>query len=346
MLEYKPWSKKELIETINLYKNGQLSILDIELSGKCNFRCVYCDSPDRHKDFCVDLERIQTEMMSGNIRWIFVCGLGEPTYGQNGEILLELLKLAERFDARCSIFTNLSQLTDEFIEYVDKGILYLLFKMDSLNSINIGNIYGTSASSEQLANVKEIIKHVHVEDDCTNLAASIVPTKENIDEIPSIVQWCMDNNIYPLIAELENAGNGEGVFQQLDPGKEALARLRLKLFAQYGDEFRIPICPAMVGGIHINHNGVITVDKKTGFSCHWFWLENPQTKQIDNFNHNGNWNTYASEIIDYRYNCIDSVRTCIKDCNKTTYVFGGCGGSIEDLLLNHLALHTDRKADN
>lgn len=339
MYEYLPWSKKELIKTIDAYRHGQLSILDIELSGNCNFKCKYCDSPDRHKEFHVDLERVRAAMMTGRIRWVYICGLGEPTYGMNSEILSKLLEYAEEFGVRCSIFTNLSNLTEKLIEYVDKGILYLLFKMDSLNVAGVEDLYGTINPQQQVANVNNIADHVRIKDGLTNLAASIVPTKENMREIPNIVQWCIEHSIYPLIAELENAGEGAEIFQQLDPGKEALSKLKWELFLQNGDEIKVPICPAMIGGIHINHDGIITVDRKTGFSCHWFWLENPEVKQISDFNHVGTWDTYTEKIINYRNGRVDDVRKYINNCNKVTYVFGGCGGSIEAILLGHLALH-------
>lgn len=342
MCEYLPWSKKELIKTINAYIEGQLSILDIELSGKCNFHCKYCDSPDRTKDFHVDLEKIHQQLATGKIRWIYICGLGEPSFEKNGETLLKLLDFAEEFGVKCSIFTNLSNLTDRFLEYVDKGILYLLFKMDSLDPMLAENLYGTESSTQQISNVRSMASHVKLQDGCTNLAASIVPTKENIREIPSIVHWCAEHNIYPLIAELENAGDGADIFQQLNPGKEQLSKLKWKLFMQNGYELRVPICPAMIGGLHINHDGVITTDKKTGFSCHWFWLESPEVKQIADFNHEEDWNTYSETIINYRRSRIEYVREYLETCEKTTYVFGGCGGSVEDILLGHLALHSKR----
>lgn len=343
MYEYLPWSKKELINTINAYKDGQLSILDIELSGRCNFHCKYCDSPDRTKDFHVDLEKIYRQLATGKIRWIYICGLGEPTFERNGKTLLKLLSFAEEFGVKCSIFTNLSNLTSQFLEYVDKGILYLLFKMDSLDSVLAGSLYGTTDPIRQISNVKSMASHVKLQDGCTNLAASIVPTRKNIHEIPGIAHWCIEHNIYPLIAELENAGEGENVFQQLDPGKEQLSRLKWKLFMQNGDELRVPICPAMIGGLHINHDGVITTDKKTGFSCHWFWLEAPEVKQIADFNYGDDWDTYSENIINYRKSRIEYVRKCLENCEKMTYVFGGCGGSVEDILLGHLALHSEEE---
>lgn len=342
MIEYLPWSNKELIKTIEEYRNGHLSILDIELGGTCNFNCLYCDSPDRHKDFQVDLDRVKSEMEDRKIRWIYICGLGEPTYGKNVEVLLELLALAKTYDAKCSIFTNLSNIPDKFIEYIDKGVLCLLFKADSLNSLHASKIYGTGETDIQVLNIKRIVEHVHIVDGCTNLAASIVPTQENINEIPGIVQWCIDHNVYPLIAELENAGDGADVFQRLDPGKMNLAKLKWDLLIQQCDNIKVPICPAMIGGVHVNYKGIVTVDEKTGFSCHWFWLDNPVVKPIGDFSTLSNWEDYENNIIGYRKSRVDHIKGYIENSPKGVFVFGGCGGSVEDILLSHLALHVDR----
>lgn len=46
MLEYLPWSNQERVTCLGTYKNGQFSILDIELDGEYN-SCAYRDSPDR-----------------------------------------------------------------------------------------------------------------------------------------------------------------------------------------------------------------------------------------------------------------------------------------------------------
>ena len=139
MYEYYPWSKTTLKQCITDYKEGKLTILDLELSGACNFKCKYCDSPDRNKGFSIETEKIESLLKNGQIRWIFICGLGEPTYGPNYEELIKILKVAKRNGAKCSIFSNLSNLTKELLDYIDDEVLYILFKLDSFETKNIEN---------------------------------------------------------------------------------------------------------------------------------------------------------------------------------------------------------------
>ena len=156
MYEYLPWSKKELSKSLQDYRSGILSILDIELGGDCNFHCQYCDSPDRSKEFHVSFSKIDEVMQEGKIRWIYICGLGEPTFGKNHDILAKLLAMAEKYSVRCSIFTNLSNISSKLMEYIDKGILYLLFKMDSMDEERLVNLYGVKQTYQQIEKVEEI----------------------------------------------------------------------------------------------------------------------------------------------------------------------------------------------
>lgn len=339
MIEYLPWSAEELKKTVQAYNNKKLTILDIELGGTCNFHCVYCDSPDRSKPFRINREKLRIILETGNIRWVYICGLGEPTYGANHSVLINLLKISEENGVRVSIFTNLSTLDDELLGYVKRGTLFLLFKMDSFNSKSTDYLYGTDTSIHS-QRIKELIDCVRLQNNCTNIAASIVPTVKNIKEIPSIVGWCLDHNVYPLIAELEHAGKGFGLYEQLSPSKDELARLKILLLTEYGIDIKVPICPSIIGGIHINNEGVITVDQKTGFSCHWFWLENPCIKKITDFNHEGSFQEYEKEIIDYRNDQKEDVCKCLENGIKEPFVFGGCGGSLDEILMYHLGLHT------
>lgn len=342
MYEYLPWSKRELSKSLQDYCNGILSILDIELGGECNFHCKYCDSPDRHKDFHVNIEKIEAVMQEREIRWVYICGLGEPTYKQNGIILEKLLDIAEKNNVRCSIFTNLSNITDKLLEYVDKGILYLLFKMDSLSETNISDLYGIETANLQIEKVKKLVDHVIIRNGCTNLAASIVPTKTNMCEVPQIVEWCIEKNIFPLLAELENAGAGINSFNRLCLSKEELSDIKWEIMVKYSEDIDVPICPAMISGIHINNEGIVTVDKKTGFSCHWFWLKTPEVMHIADFNENGTWNEYSSLIRTYRMKQTENVKLYLENSYNDFYVFGGCGGSIKELLLSHIVLHKSK----
>lgn len=340
MIEYMPWSNKVISECFRDYEKGIFSILDIELGGQCNYHCIYCDSPNREKMCNISREKIENTFKECNIRWVFICGLGEPTAEGNKTILLNILELCDQYGAKCSIFTNLSRLTSDLVEYIDKGILYLLFKYDSRDLLKNINLYGVSSVSRQLFNVDRIKKHVKIENGCTNLAASIVPTKINRDDILDIVKDCLSNNIYPLIAELENSGDAQDYYAQLALSYDELLSIKCEVNKLINETYKIPICPSVISGVHIRHDGYVTVDEFTGLSCHWFWLKEPKTRVIGSFN-TMSISEIESLIESVREERFLSVKLLLE--NSKNMVFGGCGGDVYDLLQQYVNIALRRK---
>lgn len=339
MLEYLPWSMKVLNECLDDYKIGKFSILDIELGGQCNYHCIYCDSPTRNKTCMVDLDKIEAAFITKSIKWVFVCGLGEPTVSGNISILLKILKLCEKYGVKCSIFTNLSMLNEEIKYYIQEGILNILFKYDSSTVERTMHLYGVTNVDKQLCNIAKVKELVRATGNGTNVAASIVPTKVNKDEILNIVKDCIANNIYPLIAELENSGDAQNYYEQLALSVEELREIKEQVNALIGESYFVPVCPAVICGVHIRQDGNVTVDERTGLSCHWFWLEEPKTHVISNFN-DKDYNLIINKIETYRESHIKSVEDLLQNRNES--VFGGCGGDAISLLKKYLGIFNRR----
>lgn len=339
MIEYLPWSTHEYERCLDVYLKGNLSILDIELGGQCNYHCIYCDSPNREKKCMVSISQVEKLFQEFPIKWVFVCGLGEPTVQGNLEILLGILKLCERYEAKCSIFTNLSTLSSAIEEYVKKGILNILFKYDSSDIVKAIRLYGAPNVNKQIYNIEKIKKYVRMKDDKTNIAASIVPTKVNKDEIVSIVKDCLNHGIFPLIAELEDSGEAHEYYSQLALSEEELTQIKNAVNEIIQEEYRVPVCPAVICGIHIRYDGKVTVDEYTGLSCHWFWLQEPKTYVVGDFN-----TEKVSELIGkiecYRQKQYTNIQNVL--VQKSHFVFGGCGGDAITLLQNYVEVYERR----
>ncbi len=335
MIEYRPWSQAVLEESLNSYKQGGFNILDIELGGQCNYHCIYCDSPSRDKHCRISIDQLQVAFEKRNIKWVFVCGLGEPTAFGNMQVLLDILKLCEKYGAKCSIFSNLSTINSDLEYFIKKQILHILFKYDSRDIAKNMNLYGVPNVNKQLFNIEKIKKLVTVEDNTTNIAASIVPTKINKVDIIEIVKDCLDHNIFPLIAELENSGDAQEYYSQLALSDDELKELKSQIDHLIQEDYKVPVCPSVIGGVHIRHDGQVTVDKFTGLSCHWFWLEEPQTCTVGDFN-SDKYENIVESIINYRKTKIDFVRDII-DVKKKS-IFGGCGGDATYLLQRYLEI--------
>ena len=339
MVEYLPWSKKVYQESLNQYRKGFFSSLDIELGGDCNFRCLYCDSPKYSKKCQVSVPVIKDLLSTGNISWVYICGLGEPTFCDNYKKLIELLECCSQYGVRCSIFSNLSNLTSKLKEYIYDGILHVQFKYDTKNADLIKTLYGTSSPKYQLYNIRAIKRLVKSDGRTTNLAASIVPTRLNIHNILPIVEECLEANIFPLLGELEYSGRGQENYNRLCLHPEEVSQLKKDVDKLCREIYEIPVCPSVISGIHIDYSGHVTVDKTTGLSCHWFWLDKPQTNSLIHCGTETSLDTITKAILDYRNNCIENIVTFLNTKRHIGMAFGGCGGNTTDLFKQYLENH-------
>lgn len=336
MIEFLPWSKQLLNDCLQKYKeNSRLCILDVELGGHCNFRCKYCDTPKYVQPIQYDLLQIEQLIQEGQLEWLFLCGLGEPTATGNVQNFKQLLAFCKKHSVKCSVFTNIANFDDELYEYVEDEVLYPLFKLDSFNVKTICEIYHIS---EELAlnHIKNILKmpnYVRRRNNTVNICASIVPSTDNVNELQDIVKWCIDNGIFPLIGDLEDAGKGQYIYNSLKVSDSTLRELKDFILNLTGNDYTIPICPSVLFGLHINYEGYIVVDRITGLSCHWFWLTEPQIEKLSLISEHS-FNDLSNMVLNYRRNQKNQLSNLLAGRNRL--VFGGCGGDIIDLLTFYL----------
>jgi len=337
MIEYLPWSKKELEKTLNLYQNKFFSILDIELGGACNLSCIYCDTPQKKARSKINLDILNMLANRLSLNWLFICGLGEPTAKQNIDLLLKILNFCDKRNIKCSMFTNLLEINEDIVKYIQKGILYILYKLDTLDEKKMNIIYRTKKGKKILNIIKSLEKYVMITDGCTNISASIVPTKLNENELLSLIEYCNERNFFPLIGDLEYSGKSKEQFEKLKISENDLFQIRLEIFNRFGYHYQVPICPAVIGGIHINHEGYLIVDRCTGLSCHWFWLKEPKIESLMKIDKHTDINNIFRKIMDYRNKKITYIESMLPQFKELP--FGGCGGDIKYMLTKYLEIH-------
>lgn len=332
MMQYRPWEKKE-VENLISQSNHTLPILDIQLGGACNLKCIYCDTPKYGLPCSVDLDSIEKLMNDGSIKWVYVCGLGEPTAAQNLNHLKAILKMCKDRDIKLSMFSNMLNVDDELLRYIDDGTLHVLFKLDTFDKDKMSYLYGKDKGDIFLKNYQALKEVTHTYNGVTNLGASIVPTSVNYDELLYIINWCMENNIFPLIGQLEDAGSCSKVYKELEVKEADLLKLREYISRTYGVNYEMPTCPATISGIHVTNTNNVILDKRTGLSCPWFWLDEPQIEVIGNIQ-DMNYDQIINRILKYRANKLDDVAYMEKHIEL--YPFGGCGGNAKTLLRTYL----------
>ena len=341
MKEFMPWSKSTYDAAVNQYKKGRLSILDIQVSGACNYNCLYCDSPERHLPCMINFDHLEGLIRKepGFYKWMFVCGLGEPLWAKNKPILLRLLSLCRESGIKCSIFTNGSQIDEQILDYVRTGTLYPIIKIDSFVRELSCEIYGTPEAVKTLDAVDSLFEIARgLNCSACHVAASIVPTTKNLSEIIDIVKKCFENNVFPLLGQLEYAGKAISNYDQLLLSREDLLRLKDDISDAIGEEYTVPICPSVIAGIHITNDGWISVDKRSGLSCSWFWLETPETEKLCEVNTINGFEEADRTILGYRRKVIGQMSELSKGIE--VHPFGGCGGNVKDLTEAYVELQT------
>lgn len=339
MKEFLPWSNMVCRQSTKNYIDGKFSILDVQLSGACNYNCIYCDSPNRNMESNINIDYLEQLLskQSGQFQWMFICGLGEPIYKNNKTKLLQLLELCEKNKIRCTIFTNGSNIDETILNYIKKGILFPIIKIDTFSNELAEKLYGTKQSIKNLSAIKKLFDISRLnQDDYFHIAASIVPTSLNVEEILEIVSCCIDNNVFPLLGQLEYAGKAIGSYNDLLLSKDELLSLKSRISNLIGQEYRVPICPSVISGIHINNRGYVSVDKKSGLSCSWFWLKTPDTIDICNINNISSLAIAEKEIYNYRESITQTLSEIYLQVEE--HPFGGCGGNIKDIFNDYLKI--------
>ncbi len=337
MITYLPWSTENLLGILEVFRAGHLPIIDLEFSALCRHRltsggCLYCDSPTGLQHFAElsasEVTNIIAAAQPGeHLRWLYCCGLGEPTDDGKFE---EVIEFAFRHGVHSSIFTNGLNLSRHFLEFLYVNGASLLIKCDSLNPRVFGRLLGVDDCLivDKVYNAIQMaidVGFARSEDDgCTRLALSVVPTKHNVEDIPEVVRFCKTNNLYPLLGQLEHAGRGKDSYEELVLGVQDLLTLKSKVETILGESYEIPVCPAGIAGIHINNVGAVIVHQATGLSCPWFDLEDPATAVIGNVRQASIGHLWQ-KVSEYRRNSLSNHEAWTSITQQD--VFGGCGGS-------------------
>ncbi len=344
MMQYKPWEKKE-VDSLISESNKKLPILDIQLGGACNLRCAYCDTPKYGLPCSVDLPAIEKLMNDGDVKWVYVCGLGEPTEESNIRHLKQILAWCKEKNIGLSMFSNILNLDSELLDYIDSGVLSILFKIDTFDKYKMNYLYGIDKVRDlfdedpcdiMLRNYQALREVTHNRGGVTNLGASIVPTRVNYSELSIIIDFCMEAGIFPLIGQLEDAGCCSKIYKSLEVKPEDLIAYRKYISRTYGIDYEMPTCPATISGIHITNTNRIILDKRTGLSCPWFWLDEPLLEIIGNIK-DMNYNEIVKYILEYRRKKLPEVVEMEK--HVELYPFGGCGGNAKKLLKTYIDIN-------
>lgn len=334
LIIYKPWSPNVIKLSMKKFSGGFLPALDIELSAQCNHNsCIYCDShvgfPSWSEPSFDQLKSVIDEGKDLGVEWVYICGLGEPA---NDDKFFRLIRYLHENEISVSIFSNGIGYSRADVKYLKNNEVNLILKLDSFNEVVFDHLLGKKGSARQIYKTLQLLlEEGYAErniDNYSDLAFSIVITKMNLCDIPMIVKYCKENNIFPSVGELEYSGKAKDLFNKLSPSRDELIDLKNRIDLILGYDYKKPVCPSAIAGLHLNNLGKYVIDEKTGLSCSWYLLMEPRYLEIGQIG--DTLRRVLDRMIQYRKGKLNNIDELIK--MYSSHVFGGCGGDIKTLL--------------
>jgi MoaA/NifB/PqqE/SkfB family radical SAM enzyme len=273
------------------------------------------------------IENIVLALKEVGLRWVYICGLGEPRQDPS---FFRVLELFARHQISTSIFTNGLAFKREDVSTMKEFKPNLLVSLDSFNEEHFNAVMNSpwrkrSAARQVYDFVGWLLEdgfvrpNVHGE---TNVGLSIVPTKITLSDIPEVVEYCQANQLYPAIGEMEKAGRAIENYEILAVTDSELRELKRQLRPILGYSYRRRLCPGIFTGLHIINKGSIVIDPQTGLSCCWFEQTDPKYLRIGR----GTRNTFLhinQDIIRIRYEQLDDTVTKLKPFTPVLAAGGG-----------------------
>lgn len=198
------------IDTADFFENNdseinRLSSVHIEITSKCNERCIHCYIPHENKIKTLNIENIYDvleQCKNMNVLHIVLSG-GEPLLHKN---FYSILRKCREYNFAISILTNLTLLTDEIVDEMrlngSLGVQTSLYSMDPAIHDSITKMTGSYKKTKS-----SILKLI--ENDIP-LQISCPIMKQNKDCYNDVIEWAKEIGIsasddYALIAEYDHS---------------------------------------------------------------------------------------------------------------------------------------------
>jgi len=198
------------------WKEGALLTASIETSNICNLACDYCF---REENSIVSKKRLQNEVLLEDSLNIIddLAKLGVKTINiaGAGELLLDpnLPRMLERIYSHgitSLVATNGSKINDYWINCFIKTGTSVMIKVNSFNEQKQNQLVNrTDYAKKRDRGLKKLIEagfNKATREYQTRLSINALVSKDTIDEIPEIFNYCRGNNIMPCMASFIPAG--------------------------------------------------------------------------------------------------------------------------------------------
>jgi len=194
-------------EKARIRLEGGLLTMELELSRRCDLRCIYCYSeagtaPDHELSF-EEIADAAGQAVALGARRVIVLGGGEPLLYPR---LLEVISLIRVQGAAVELFTNGVTLTVDTARAFRSLNVSLVVKMNSLREHVQDALAGRAGTFKAIRSALEMLGEAGYPGPDAPLGAQTVVCRQNLDELPEMWIWLRDRGITPYFETLTLQG--------------------------------------------------------------------------------------------------------------------------------------------
>jgi MoaA/NifB/PqqE/SkfB family radical SAM enzyme len=238
-------------------------MLSIGLNSECNLRCIYCfTDAGRRKPNQLGLGEYR-----GVIDQASAMGVRTAVFAEEGEMtmdrnLIPLIRYSNEKGLYAVMFTNLTLINERIAEELKSADVSIIGSLKSFSEDVEDGLAGVKGAGKRIwRGMQILIDRGFNETKPTRLGVDFLVCKHTKDEIPELVGWAIENNIYPMVEKLLWKGRALGRIPELEiTGPEArhLEDGLLSRFPALADErsyFSAPDCDLSQYTIFVKMDG-------------------------------------------------------------------------------------------
>ena len=211
-------------------KNNRLLTFGLELSKKCNLRCIYCyanagEKAENELTLKETLDAIKQAYRLG-ARKFGIIGGGETLLYPH---LFEVIDFIKKLKASVTVFTNATLITPEIAKKLFERRVNIVAKCNSLSPEIQDFLTGVKGS---FLKIQRGIKNLREAGYPTKEAALVIETvicRQNIEELPDLWCWIRDQGCIPFFERLTLQGRAQKFRKELEISSVELFKLFKRL---------------------------------------------------------------------------------------------------------------------
>ena len=246
---------EDIFSQIRPQRNIQLKNLHIELTSKCNERCIHCYIPHEQKTTDMSMNtfnKLFEEIKSIGIKSVILSG-GECMMHP---FFLDILKHFKAENIHVTILTNLTLLNQEIIDVLSNGLLsFVQVSLFSLDEEIHDRITQKKGSWKNTMKNIEMLRHANIP---VKIASQCF--KDTISSQEELIAWCVQQG-YSFSIDLDIVGKTDGdtsnLCNRVDDMSlyQRIIEVKDKLDPSFVDKLHVGNCP----DYHICNVGVSTL---------------------------------------------------------------------------------------